>query len=48
MEMDQFRVQYVPGGMGLDYSAWWLCEWVVWRDGSGHWARRQWLRRANS
>ena len=22
--MDQFYVQYIPGGMGLDHSAWWL------------------------
>lgn len=24
--MDQFCVVYWPGGMTLDYSAWWLCE----------------------
>lgn len=24
--MDQFRVCYIPSGMGLDHSAWWLCE----------------------
>ena len=24
--MDQFRVRYIPGGMGLDHSAWWLCQ----------------------
>jgi hypothetical protein len=24
--MDQFRVRYIPGGMGLDHSAWWLCH----------------------
>jgi hypothetical protein len=24
--MDQFRVCYIPGGMGLDHSSWWLCE----------------------
>lgn len=23
--MDQFKKLYWPGGMGLDYSAWWLC-----------------------
>ncbi len=24
--MNQFRVVYFPGSMGLDHSAWWLCE----------------------
>ena len=26
MPMDQFRVRYIPGGMGLDHSAWWVVE----------------------
>jgi hypothetical protein len=35
--MDQFKVCYMPGGMGLDHSSWWLCEskivqgvWMDW------------------
>jgi hypothetical protein len=24
--MGQFRVSYIPGGMGLDHSAWWVVE----------------------
>lgn len=31
--MDHFRVCYIPGGMGLDHSAWYLCEVVYSRDG---------------
>ena len=27
--MDQFKVRYIPGGMGLSHSAWWLCEWKL-------------------
>lgn len=28
--MDHFRVQYRPGGMSLDHSAWWIVErrWI--------------------
>ena len=44
--MDQFRVCYIPGGMGLDHSAWWLCERRV-IDGVGRdWPLRR-LRRSN-
>lgn len=35
--MEQFKVCYIPGGMGLDHSFWWLCElrivqgiWMDW------------------
>lgn len=24
--MDHFKVCYIPGGMGLNHSSWWLCE----------------------
>jgi hypothetical protein len=24
--MNQFRVQYRPGGMGLSHSSWWIAE----------------------
>jgi len=26
MEMTQFKVRYIPGGMSLHHSGWWLCE----------------------
>lgn len=26
MEMTEFVVNYIPGGMGLNHSAWWLCK----------------------
>ena len=32
-DMKQFKIQYIPGGMSLSHSAWWLCEIVVHRDG---------------
>ena len=32
--MDQFVVRYVPGGMTLDHSAWWLCEKINCGDGT--------------
>jgi hypothetical protein len=31
--MDQFKVCYVPGGMSLYHSGWWLCKVLPWRDG---------------
>ena len=24
--MNQFKVCYIPGGMGLNHSAWWICQ----------------------
>ena len=24
--MDQFVVRYIPGGMSLHHSAWWVCD----------------------
>jgi hypothetical protein len=34
--MNQFKLKYIPGGMGLDHSGWWLCEtklyWGVYTD----------------
>jgi hypothetical protein len=24
--MDQFKVCYIPGGMSLNHSGWWLCH----------------------
>jgi hypothetical protein len=29
MDMDQFRVCYVPGGMTLSHSGWFLCHRVL-------------------
>lgn len=26
--MNQFRVRYIPGGMSLNHSGWWLVEQV--------------------
>lgn len=26
--MDQFVIRYIPGGMSLNHSGWWLClQW---------------------
>jgi hypothetical protein len=30
--MDQFKVCYIPGGMSLNHSAWWVCV-TVFQDG---------------
>ena len=30
MDMHQFQVRYIPGGMGLNHSAWWICATVLW------------------
>ena len=24
--MNQYKVCYIPGGMSLNHSSWWLCE----------------------
>lgn len=44
--MDQFQMCYIPGGMGLDHSAWWVCETLLI---SGVYVRvpRQRLRRSD-
>ena len=26
--MQHFKIRYIPGGMGLNHSGWWLCETV--------------------
>ena len=33
MEMQQFKVKYIPGGMGLNHSAWWVLCVTVLYDG---------------
>lgn len=30
--MTHFRVRYIPGGMGLNHSAWWIVE-AKWLNG---------------
>jgi len=27
--MTHFTIKYIPGGMGLSHSAWWLCERIL-------------------
>ena len=44
--MDQFRVQYIPGGMSLFHSGWWLCLHLEWRDGTSNMAPIKMLRKA--
>jgi len=31
--MDNFVVRYIPGGMSLNHSGWWLCQVHVLRGG---------------
>ncbi len=45
--MNQFVVRYIPGGMGLDHSGWWLCEKITWRDGSCVEFPQKYLRRSD-
>ena len=32
--MDQFQVRYIPGGMSLNHSGWWLTQLHHFRDGT--------------
>jgi hypothetical protein len=43
--MDQFKVAYIPGGMSLRHSAWWLVE-TAWVDGVLYQIPVLFLRRA--
>ena len=43
--MDQFKVCYFSGGMGLNHSSWWLCErkivqgvWMDWKIKQLRWS----------
>lgn len=45
--MDQFVVRYIPGGMSLNHSGWWLCEKIMWRDGSFVEYPQKYLRRSD-
>ena len=44
--MAQFKVAYIPGGMGLNHSAWWLVE-TMWDGGVLYQRPVRWLRRAD-
>lgn len=44
--MDQFRVRYIPGGMGMNHSAWWIVE-AKWHSGVLVETPVKWLRRAD-
>jgi hypothetical protein len=45
--MDQFKVRYIPGGMSLNHSGWWVCLRIQFRDGSQYDHPMQFLRRAD-
>ena len=45
--MDHFKVSYIPGGMGLNHSGWWLTQRMIWSDGTYYDHRIKFLRRAN-
>ncbi len=45
--MNQFVVRYIPGGMGLVHSGWWLCEKIMWSDGSCVEYPQKYLRRSD-
>jgi len=32
--MKEFKVRYIPGGMSGAHSAWWVCQVILWRDGT--------------
>jgi hypothetical protein len=44
--MDQFRVCYIPGGMSLYHSGWWLCSVQALRDGMTYQAPIKMLKKA--
>jgi hypothetical protein len=44
--MDQFKVRYYPGGMGLDHSSWWVVV-TVYRNGELFDLPVKYLRRAD-
>jgi hypothetical protein len=46
-DMAQFRECYIPGGMGLNHSGWWLCVRVQWHDGTYYDKPVKFLRRAD-
>jgi hypothetical protein len=46
MDMQQFKVCYLPGGMGLDHSSWWVCARTL-LNGVYVDVRIQYLRRSD-
>jgi hypothetical protein len=45
--MDQFVVRYIPGGMTLYHSGWWLCQLQRFGDGQTHEALIRMLVKSN-
>jgi hypothetical protein len=45
--MDHFVVRYIPGGMSLYHSGWWLCQLQPIRDGFVHEAPIRMLSKAS-
>lgn len=46
MMMDHFVVRYIPGGMTLYHSGWWLCQLQKFGDGMTHEAPIRMLNRS--
>ena len=44
--MDHFVVRYIPGGMSLYHSGWWLCRLWDLRDGIVHEAPIRMLKKS--
>ena len=45
--MDQFQVRYIPGGMSLYHSGWWLVQLHHFRDGLIHEAPIRMLQKSS-
>jgi hypothetical protein len=45
--MNHFVIRYVPGGMGLSHSGWWLCEKISYGDGTYFDRPQKYLRRSD-
>jgi hypothetical protein len=45
--MDQFKLCYIPGGMSLYHSGWWLCKVLPLRDGMTYNAPIKMLKKAD-
>lgn len=45
--MDHFVVRWIPGGMSLYHSGWWLCQLHKFGDGMTHEAPIRFLTRAD-
>jgi hypothetical protein len=47
MEMSNFVVRYIPGGMSLYHSGWWLCQLHAMSNGMTHEAPIRMLEKAD-